>query len=373
MKKILTGILAGVLALTATIGLTACGGGSDDPAMHSITYTENDNYRVIDLSAEGQTGSDILFDVVSESVFYEIGEVSYNGTPITKGSLGYKFTMPDEDVLIEIDLTPVTEYDDPDDYLSWGSNVIDEISVASEEDMGYTSLECTQKLPLVFDMAEFGSNNNVVETDDVLSSNQDVIPDEALSFDPFLASEIDSMAANTVLGGDIVVDLKQINPGTTTIYLHLDFNNASDATLMRTFTVTEYGEIEVETVDLAFEVINESKFDDPDDWANITIRIEDNDYIYGGTAPESQSFTLSELVNSEGTFEYVDGHAYSISASYAVWIEEEGRYDPATMATLSINDYVGEGSSSIGFNQILNGELTLVSLPTEAIEITLND
>ena len=112
-------ILAGVLALTATVGLTACGGGgSDDPAIHSITYTENDNYRVIDLSNAGQTGSNILFDVESESVFYEIGEVSYNGTAITKGSLGYQFTMPDEDVSIEIELTPVTEYDDPDDYLS---------------------------------------------------------------------------------------------------------------------------------------------------------------------------------------------------------------------------------------------------------------
>ena len=370
MKKILTGILAGVLALTATIGLTACGGGSDDPAMHSITYTENDNYRVIDLSAEGQTGSDILFDVLSESVFYEIGEVSYNGTPITKGSLGYKFTMPDEDVLIEIDLTPVTEYDDPDDYLSWGSNVIDEISVASEEDMGYTSLECTQKLSLVFDMAKFGSNNNVVETDDVLSSNQDVIPDEALSFDPFLASGIDSMAANTVLGGDIVVDLKQINPGTTTIYLHLDFNNASDATLMRTFTVTEYGEIEVETVDVAFEVINESKFDDLE---NITITFKDNNYIYGGPEIEYQSFTLDELTSGKGTFKYVDGHSYTISASHAIWNEEEQKYENST--TLDIWDWTEQGSSTSGFNQISDGALTLVTLPTTTnpVEITIED
>ena len=284
--------------------------------MHSITYTENDNYRVIDLSSTGQTGSNILFDVESESVFYEIGEVSYNGTAITKGSLGYQFTMPDEDVSIEIELTPVTEYDDPDDYLSWDSSVIDEISVASEEDKGYEYLDCEQNLSLVFDIAKFGQNNNNIDREEILSSNQNVIPDEALSFDP--------------LGGSLVVDLKQINPGTTTIYLYLDFNNAGSATLMRTFTVTEYGEIEVETVDVPFKVINESKFDSDDDLANITIRIVDTDYIYGSTAPESQSFTLDELTNGEGTFKYVDGHTYSISASHAIWNEETGRYENPT-------------------------------------------
>lgn len=367
-------ILAGVLALTATVGLTACGGGgSDDPAIHSITYTENDNYRVIDLSSTGQTGSNILFDVESESVFYEIGEVSYNGTAITKGSLGYQFTMPDEDVSIEIELTPVTEYDDPDDYLSWDSSVIDEISVASEEDKGYEYLDCEQKLSLAFDMAKFGQNNNNIDREEILSSNQNVIPDEALSFDPLLDSDIHgSSGSNKILGGSLVVDLKQINPGTTTIYLYLDFNNAGSATLMRTFTVTEYGEIEVETVDVPFKVINESKFDSDDDLANITIRIVDTDYIYGSTAPESQSFTLDELTNGEGTFKYVDGHTYSISASHgADWDGEHY----GTVTALSVNDWFGQGSTVTGFNQISGGVLTLVTIPTSTnpVQITIDD
>ena len=160
------------MALAVTAGLAACGGrSSGDPAIHSITCAENENYRVIDLAEQGQTGSDILFDVESESVFYEIGEVSFNGTPITKGSLGYKFTMPDADVTIEIDLTPVTEYDDPVDYLSWGSGAIDQISVASEEDKGYEYLECTQEIPLSFDMNKFGWNNGTLDRKEILSSN----------------------------------------------------------------------------------------------------------------------------------------------------------------------------------------------------------
>ena len=361
-------ILAGALALAVTAGLAACGGrSSGDPAIHSITCAENENYRVIDLAEQGQTGSDILFDVESESVFYEIGEVSFNGTPITKGSLGYKFTMPDADVTIEIDLTPVTEYDDPDDYLSWGSGVIDQISVASEEDKGYEYLECTQEIPLSFDMNKFGWNNGTLGRKEILSSNQEVIPNEALSFDPILDSEINgSSGSNMVRGGSLVVDLKQINPGTATIYLYLDYNNSSSATLMRTFTVTEYGSIEVDTWDVSFAVDNRTGFDD---LANVQISFTDSNYIYGGTAPQYQSFTLNELVNGEGTFKYAVGHSYEVSASHAIWNETEEKYENFT--ALDIYDWTGSGSSSTGFNQISDGELTLVSLPTKPVEIGL--
>ena len=355
--------LVGALALTA-MGwgiLAACSdGGSGDPAIHNITYTENDNYSVIDLSAQGQTGSNILFDVASESVFYEIGEVSYNGTPITKGSLGYSFTMPDEDVTIEIDLTPVTEYDDPDDYLSWGSSALDYISVAEDKTVSW---DVTQEIPLSFDRAEFGSYNNNIDRQEILSSNQEVIPDEALSFEPIEQSDI-----NYIIGGNLVVDLKQINPGTATIYLYLDFNNASSATLMRTFTVTEYGEIEVKTWDVAFTVDNNTDFEDP---ANIQISFYDNDYIYGGTAPQYQTFTLDELVSGEGTFKYAVGHSYEVSASHATYNEETGHHENVT--AFDISDWLGTGTSSTGFNRIIDGELTLVSLPTEAVVITLNN
>ena len=367
MKKFCL-IMAGVLAVAA-IGLTACGAPADS-AVHNITCAENDDYRVIDLSAKGQAGSDILFDVVSESVFYEIGEVSYNGTPIEKGSLGYKFTMPDEDVTIEVRLTPVTEYDDPDDYLSWGSTVIDEISVASEEDMGYTALECTQELPLVFDMRKFGEYNNVLDRSEILSSDQNVIPDEALSFDPLLASEIIPGGTNTVRGGSLVVDLKKIAPGTATIYLYLDYNNSGSAALMRTFTVTEYGEIEIDTLDVPFVVKNNTSYDDEE---NITISFTDSDPVYGSNVPERQSFKLSELTSGEGTFRYAIGHTYSISASRAVLSDDGIHYDPDSVVSFSVSDWVGPGSSVTGFVKIEDGELTLPNVPATPVQITMND
>lgn len=362
-------ILTSMLCATAVFGLASCSGdeGGGDPGIYSITYVDSDNYEIIDLASEGQEGSNISFDVKSTSVFYEIGEVSYNGTIISRGSLGYQFTMPGEDVVIEVELDSITEYD-PEDYLTWNDSVLDEIAMASDEDKGY-SWDCTQDLPLSFNMAEFGQYNNVIQDDTVLSSNQDVIPDDALSFDPLLDSEIvGSSGSNMVRGGSIVVDLKQINPGTATIYVHLAFNNTDDATLMRTFTVTEYGEIEVETWNAPFEVTNESSFNDLE---NIQITFNDQDYVYGSNAPQSQSFYLNELEDMKGTLVFAVGHSYSISASYAIWNEEEQKYESVT--ALEINDWLGQGSSASGFNQISDGVLTLVSLPTETkpIDITL--
>ena len=366
MKKYIL-IPAAALALAAAAGLTACGGDGGDPAIHSIACTESELYRVIDLAETGQTGSTILFDVRSESVFYEIGEVSCNGTALTKESLGYKFTMPDEDVTIQVALTPVTEYDDPDDYLSWGGSVIDEISAASAEDLE-VSWDVTHELALSFDMAKFGSYNSVIEKRQVLSSDQDVIPDEALHFEEILDSDIHQNGTNSVVGGNIVIDRKQINPGTVTLYVSLDFNNASAATLMRTFTVTEYGTIEVETQDVAFAVTNDTKFEDAE---NIRITFTDTDYIYGSPALRSQTFTLSELSGGTGTLEYTVGHTYSVSASHAVWNADEGKYESVT--ALTIEDWVGQGSSDTAFNQIIDGELTLTGILSGPVPIRLTD
>lgn len=366
-------ILTSLVCITTVFGLASCNdGGGGDPAIYNITYEENDNYRVIDFDSQGQEGSNILFDVESTSVFYEIGEVTYNGTPISRGALGYQFIMPGEDVVIKIELEPITEYDDPNDYLSWNSSVIDEISMASEEDKGYEYLDCVQNLTLDFDMAEFGSYNSVDENNtEVLSSNQDVIPNSAISFDPIKESDlIGSSGSNVVRGGSIRVDLKQINPGTATIYAHLSFNNADDATLMRTFTVTEYGKVEVETWNVPYTVINETSYDDLE---NIQISITDQDYVYGSNAPQYQGCSLDELVDGKGTLVFAVGHSYSVRANYAVWNEEDQKYE--TTVALDVYDWTGRGSSTSGFNQIKNGILTLVSLPTDTnpIQITIDN
>ena len=361
MKKVTFLLASAILSSVALTGLVSCGGdgtsGGDDN-IYDITYVEDENYTVTGLSAIGQEGSNITFDVTSNSVFYEIGDVLFNGEATTKDWFGYEFIMPDEDVEITVELIPVTSYDDEDDYLSWGSSVTDKISVAEDKTVSYP---VTTSLPLFFDMTKFGYYNTEIDAT-FLSSNEEVIPTDALAFEPTKAS-----GGNLLRGGSITVDLKKLNPGTASIYFRFDSNNADEAELIRTFTVTEYGTIELEYWDVEFTYDNRSDFSDLE---NIQIRFRDENFIYGNSvANEYQSFTLADLVEESFTLKYIIGHEYSISASHAIYDEDSGRY---TVTALEIYDWMGTGSSSTGFNQIIDGVLTLVSLPTAPIEIVLS-
>ncbi len=113
------------------------------------------------------------------------------------------YLLSSEDVVIEIELVPITSYDDPDDYLSWDETVIDEISVLSEEDKQYAALDFNQKLKLNIDITKFGNSNNLLDREEFESSNEDVIPVDALKFEPIKTS------MGYIHGGSIVVDLKK--------------------------------------------------------------------------------------------------------------------------------------------------------------------
>lgn len=361
MKKTASIFLMASFCCVGIAGLSSCGGdgegeGGDD--IHSITYVENANYTISNLSSVGQEGSNILFDVTSNSVFYEIGNVYYNGIEAEKVSFGYEFIMPDEDVVITVDLTQILEYDSELDYLSWGDSVIDEISVAEDKTVSW---DVETPLPLVFDMSEFGSYNTEINAT-LLSSDETVIPNDALSFEAITGSH-----DNFIKGGCIKVDLKKINPGMASIYFRFDSNNSYEAELIRTFNIVEFGTIELDSWEVDFTYDNQTDFTDLE---NIQISFTDQDYIYGNSvSTQSQTFTLSELTDGTLTMDYILGHSYSITASHAIYDEEEGHYTDVT--GLTIGDWVGTGSSSTGFNQILDGVLTLVSLPASPIEIVL--
>ncbi len=360
MKKTASIFLMASFCCVGIAGLSSCGGdgegeGGDD--IHSITYVENANYTISNLSSVGQEGSNILFDVTSNSVFYEIGNVYYNGIEAEKVSFGYEFIMPDEDVVITVDLTQILEYDSELDYLSWGDSVIDEISVAEDKTVSW---DVETALPLVFDMSEFGSYNTEINAT-LLSSDETVIPNDALSFEAITGN------GNLIKGGRIVVDLKKINPGMASIYFRFDSNNSYEAELIRTFNVVEFGTIELDSWKVNFTYDNQTDFTDLE---NIQISFTDQDYIYGNSvSTQSQTFTLSELTDGTLTMDYILGHSYSITASHAIYDEEEGHYTDVT--GLTIGDWAGTGSTATGFNQILDGVLTLVSLPTSPIEIVL--
>lgn len=187
------------------------------------------------------------------SPFYEIGEVYANEEIVIKGSLGYSFIMPEEDVLISVDMKEVGEYDDLDDHLSWGESVSGKILSLTEEELE-SDIPYTQDLKLVFNGVSSANWITIID-DAIYSSNQDVIPDDALRFEPITAS-----SSNAIIGGKIVVDLTKVSVGTTYIYISLDPNNFSLGTLIKEFEVVAPDVPIYETMDVTFTFTNDTDY-----------------------------------------------------------------------------------------------------------------
>lgn len=347
MKKFLLGLMALVSTVALSFGLAACGDNSEGGGntSYSITYESGSNYTVTGLESEANAGDLISFDVESSSVFYTVEKVTMNGEELTGGTFGYSFAMPEEDVEIKVTMSPVGEYDDPDDHLSWGSTVTGEISLAEGD---------STQIPLSFDGI---SSANWITTinETIYSSDENVIPTDAIEFVPTKASD-----STAIVGGKLSIDLTNVNEGETYIYVELDPNNSSLGTLIKKFTVVA-GEIEVPTMEVTFTYDNKTDYPDADIFFNITD-------IEGNGTPET--IWLSDFENGEYTFEYVIGHTYRVTCAYSVWIEDEDRYNNTT---LYLNEWTGSGMVGVTENKLERdsdypGRSTL-QLVTEGIEV----
>lgn len=138
-----------VISVMPILAITGCRNNDTLPMEHSVTFTDDENYSISGITS-GETfesGELVSFSVTSDSVFNTIESVSYNGEVITSNSDNYSFAMPDEDVTIEVRTSEVSEYDDSSDNLSWGKNVLSEISVAEDSSVTW---EVEQELALDF-------------------------------------------------------------------------------------------------------------------------------------------------------------------------------------------------------------------------------
>ena len=347
MKKIIFGLAAASLAM-ASLGIVACGGDTNDDTQggtssYSITCEDGSNYSVTNLENEAAAGDSVSFDVESTSVFYTVGKVTMNGEELTGDMFGYSFTMPASNVVIDVTMTFVGEYDDPDDKLAWGDGVTGTIPAEGTE----------FNIPLSF--VGISSSNWITSIKDVIySSDESVIPSDAITFEKITAS-----SSNAIIGGQLVVDLTKVSEGETYIYVDLDPNNSSLGTLIKKFTVLP--EEDIQTMNVIFN------FENTTDYAtqNIFLNITDTQ------TEERQTLNLKDFADGSTTFEYVVGHTYTVACGYAVYNEEEGRYED--MTNLHLNEWVGTNVGG-AVNELdrdsQNGYIYHLTLTTEGIEVT---
>ncbi len=358
MRKKAFLILAVVMIVAITsVALIACGEETTTTAnpVHKISAVAGENYEIKNLASSAQVGDPVYFDVeVTNSFFYSVESVWANDIVCVDEGFGYKFTMPDEDVVITVILAPVGEYNDPDDKLDWGSTLVDTIPYG---------LTGQFDLPLSMEISSANWITSIQAT--IESSDQTVIPSDAIEFIPKKAS-----TSNAIEGGKLSIDLSKVNPGKTYIYVYLKSGNTSTVfgTLIKEFTVSDNSEVEVEMMDVVLNVKNNSGYDSEYIFINLT----DQNYIPGSDYSDRQTVYVKDAVDSKITFSYAVGHTYLITVGFASEYNDLGQAQD--LVNLSLLEWTG---SNVGgaVNQIKNysnRSAYLLTLTTAGIEATLD-
>ena len=324
MKKF--GKLIFILCLVAVLAVTvaACnekgeennGGGG---TLYGITMPSSDIYTIGGEVPESATeGTTITFTVTlndpeNSAILGVTVEPTFDASyDIASNNGTYSFVMPASPVKIIIDARAYAEVLS-DGGLTFMTSNPTTITVNGGNDMTWGGPDGTQ----LIDVWEFGLvfgwgyTSNLSSRSYVTSSNEDVIPADAISD----IKEGSKSSGGTISSASFYIDPAKINPGTTWLEIYLRSNNtSSDGTLFVKITVLpEGGSIEVETwtETIVFDISSSIDMDE------VNFTVTDNDYASNTGTEERQQFMPGEYTYEDGEvsieIEYVVGHEYSVS------------------------------------------------------------
>lgn len=315
MKKFVLSLVAVISIIMMSVSFTACDNASNKSTSYSITYQQGENYTITSGVNQAKAGDIVTFKVESTSVFYTVGKVTMNGNELSESNLGYSFAMPRSNVEIKVEMLMVGEYDDSSDRLSWGSTVNGIIPTAHDS---VTSLN----IPLEFVGITSGNYISSI-TDAIYSSNEEVIPTDAIEF---VAERVSN--GNSIVGGHLAIDLTKVSEGEAYIYISLVPNNSRLGTLIKKFTVVDSQDYQEETMDVTFTYDNKTSYQE----GNIFFNIKDTE------TEVIETIYLSEFIDGKLSFKYAGGHTYQVTCAYAVYNEDKGAYD---ITNLYLSEWVG--------------------------------
>lgn len=216
-KKLITALVAVAAVLALSFCLAACGddgtqpgGGEGGNTAHKISITAPDDVEASTSASQATVGTKVTVTVVTPAwkivTFVTAADVNIvKDEAASAGSTSvYTFTMPDRDVEVTVETTDSGASVDEDDGLKW---------VAAPEQIApgeYSFQKATYEV-------DFGES--IIATTDggflsdinVTSTNQDVIPDEAIAG----AYRIGDSAYTR--GATFTVDLTKVSLGATTL------------------------------------------------------------------------------------------------------------------------------------------------------------
>ena len=338
MKKFYFAIVLSLVLVTALVAFSACDESNGEPTYYDITVNRNDNFSYSCSHEKAMEGDIVVVDVVADK-YFEIDKVMANDVVCTSNSQGkYEFTMPAENVTVEVMLKPTPDID-KDGTLTW-KMVHSQIAVVEEDN---DTLYKTQTYTLDFGKYISFSTDYKGEmiNVEIYSLNKDVIPDDAIS--GAKASDVSGIYAKTA---DFTIDLTKIKVGTARIVVK---NNNS--VLVKTIEVVDYGQVTPENLYIEKVVVDMSELTGVYD--DMRIWICDNDYTQGSIYDDTQfkDFKYSADNTFEHEFKYTPDHEFTIAVGYKYFDEDRQMY---LYKNFAIENIVIGGFSQSGYTGIIS-------------------
>lgn len=354
-KKLITALVAVAAVLALSFCLAACGddgtqpgggeGGDGGSIAHKISVDAPDDVEVTTSAASASAGITITVEVVVPSwkivTFVTAADVNIDkDEAASAGSTSvYTFTMPDRDVEVTVETMDSGASVDEDDGLKW---------VAAPEQIApgeYSFQKATYEVDFGGSVIANTDSDGNLSGMTITSTNQDVIPDEAIDG----AHRIGDGAYTD--GATFTVDVTKVSLGATTLV----FEDSRGRTIAKYVQVVEYGTVVPgEVVNTTLEVKYE--FDegdlDLDDGIDpkklvVLVSVNDVDWV-DGTDPDTgaeeyaqQRFLLSNKGSKTFAIGYIKGHRYRVSVTLYSYT----------------NDYETDGYPE--FSQVYGNELVL--------------
>lgn len=339
--------IAALCAAVLCVGfLAACDDGGEkekEPQTYAITVQTSEDYALTPDKTAAAAGEKITVSAEVKNADKYLTGVKYNDLACTESDGNYTFTMPAEDVT----LTAVTGT-----YAEVLEDGMATFSAVNSKTIAKTETADTATLLVLFDQ-----NYMTGIKYEIASSDESVIPVSAITVREVKNSDLVGSSGSSVIEqAEVDIDTSKVSLGSTwlTMYFKGTAGSSASGTIVVKITVAETVTVEKWTETLVFDVSSLRYGED----ALYYIRVNDNNYITGSDAKESQIFDEVAAVDEEVTvqIEYVPGHTYSITFGY-IDAEAEHGY-----TWHNLDEAVGQGSSATGgFSQYKDGELSFIS------------
>ena len=324
-KLFFRAIAACLCACLAAGMLAACtqgeDGGETQPAEYTITAQSGTDYTVSapDKAKEGDT---VTVTVTATGDTYITG-VTYNGSACAEEDGTYTFTMPAEDVTIAVQTGTYTAVE-KDGWAELGDFNI--LTVA--ENGAYAprvNTEAEHVWKILIDLT--GSSSTALRNEEtaVTSSNQSVIPDEAITLNALAENDVvsGSQASNLLVAAEVHIDTTRIAEEKTVV---IDMGAISDA----------------------------------DEGDYFTMRFSDNNYVTGGSITARYFDVTAQVTDGKLTFsfDYALNHRYHLTLTYGETYDWERPVGLTQTVTSAFNErYDGYTSTGLMFYLRLEVEL----------------